>query len=192
MKSVSENALMQSMTRFEARLHALQPERIAHALRHLRAGPVGAVERDRQILEELRAIGQHAGAHGVECLDRRATRIRRRLQHQRRHGADQHRFGDALRAVAADVTRDLAAAGRMADVDGVLQIQCFHERGEIVGIGVHVVAVPRLTGSAVAAAIVRDAAVAVEAEEDHLVFPGVGAERPAVAEDDGLSAPQSL
>ena len=110
-----------------------------------------------------------------------------RLQHQRRHRADQHRLGDALRAVAADVARDFAAAGRVADVDRVLQIERLDQRREIVGVGVHLVAVPRLARSAVAAAVVRDAAVAVRGEEHHLVFPGVGAERPAVAEDDRLS-----
>ena len=39
-----------------------------------------------------------------------------------------------------------------------------------------------------AAAIMRDAAIAVRGEEKHLVLEGVGAERPAVAEDDWLSA----
>ena len=94
------------------------------------------------------------------------------------------RFG----AVAADVARDLAAARRVADVDRVLQVERFDERREVVGVGVHVVAVPGLARAAVAAAVVRDAAVAVRRQEDHLVFPGVGAQRPAVAEDDRLPA----
>ena len=61
------------------------------------------------------------------------------------------------RAVAADVARDLAAAGRVADVDGVLQVERLDERGEVVGVRVHVVAVPRLARAAVAAAVVGDA-----------------------------------
>ena len=39
-----------------------------------------------------------------------------------------------------------------------------------------------------AAAIMGEAAIAVRSEEKHLVLEGVGAERPAVAENDWLSA----
>src|SRR5471030_1217610 len=39
-----------------------------------------------------------------------------------------------------------------------------------------------------AAAVMRDAAVPVGAKRNHLVFPRVGAEWPAMAEDHGLSA----
>ena len=128
-----------------------------------------------------------AGADLVEHLDRHAAGIGRRLQHQRRHGADQHRLGDALRAVAADIAGDFAAAGGVADMDRVLQIERSTERGEIVGVGVHVVAVPGLARAAVAAAVMRDAAVAARGQKEHLVFEGVRAQRPAVAEDDRLS-----
>ena len=38
-----------------------------------------------------------------------------------------------------------------------------------------------------AAAIVGDEAIAARCEEEHLVFKGVCAERPAMAEDDGLT-----
>ena len=122
-----------------------------------------------------------------KTVDRQAAGIGCRLQHQRRDGADQHGLGHALRAVAADVAGDFAAAGRVADVDGVLQVERFDELREVVGVGVHVVAVPGLARAAVAAAVVGDAAVAARGQEEHLVFEGVGAERPAVAEDDGLS-----
>ena len=39
-----------------------------------------------------------------------------------------------------------------------------------------------------AAAVMGDAAVSVGAQKQHLVFPGVRAQRPAMAEDHGLSA----
>ena len=123
----------------------------------------------------------------VEHLDRQAARVGGRLQHQRRHGADEHGLGHAGGAVAADVARDLAAAGRVADVHGVAEIERRDERREVVGVGVHLVAVPRLARAAVTAPVVRDAAVAVAREEHHLRVPGVGGERPAVAEDDGLA-----
>ena len=90
--------------------------------------------------------------------------------------------------MAADVAGDFAAAGGVADVDRVLQVERFDERREVVGVGVHVVAVPGLARAAVAAAVMGDAAVAAGGQEEHLVLQGVRAERPAVAEDDGLSA----
>ena len=90
-------------------------------------------------------------------------------------GADQHRLGHALGAVAADVAGDFAAAGGVADVDRVLQVERFDERREVVGVGVHVVAVPGLARAAVAAAVVGDAAVAAGGQKEHLVFEGVRA-----------------
>ena len=66
------------------------------------------------------------------------------LQHDGRHRADKHGFGDAFGAVTADVMGDFAAAGGMSNVDGVFQLQRFDERGKVVRIGVHFVAVPRL------------------------------------------------
>ena len=133
-----------------------------------------------------------AGADFVEHVDRQAAGIGRRLQHQRRHGRDQHRLGHALRAVAADVAGDLATAGGEADQDGVLQVERLDQFREVVGIGIHLVAVPGLAGSAMAATVMGDAAIAVGGQEHHLGFPAIRAERPAVAEHDRLSAPQSL
>jgi hypothetical protein len=46
--------------------------------------------------------------------------------------------------VAADVAGDLAAAGGVADVDGIFEVEVADEFGEIVGVGVEVVAVEGL------------------------------------------------
>jgi hypothetical protein len=43
-KSVLENALMQSSTALKPGLHPLQPERLPQALRHRSAQPVGPVQ----------------------------------------------------------------------------------------------------------------------------------------------------
>ena len=48
----------------------LQPEAVAQALGDLGAGPVGAVEGRAEVLVELGAVGEDAGADGVEDLDR--------------------------------------------------------------------------------------------------------------------------
>ena len=59
--------------------------------------------------------------------------------------------------------------------------------GEVVGVVIEVVAVGGLGGTSVTAAVMRDDAVAVVEEEHQLGVPVVGGERPAVAEDDGLT-----
>src|SRR5438874_1946307 len=74
----------------------------------------------------------------------------------------------------------------MADMHRVSQVQRLDERREIVGISIQIVAVPGLAGAAVAAAVMRDAAVALRGQEEHLVLECVGAERPAMAENDRL------
>jgi len=81
-------------------------------------------------------------------------------------------------------------AGGMADQRRVADVEGFQDRGEVVGVAVHVVAGPGLAGPAVPAAVVRDRPVAVLGQEDHLAVPRVGAERPAVRErDDRALAP---
>ena len=44
----------------------------------------------------------------------------------------------------ADITRNFTAARRMTDVDRIFQIEFLDQLGEIVGISVHIVAVPWL------------------------------------------------
>ena len=170
----------------ETALHALKPERVADALADLRARPVGAVERRCEVREELRTVGGNAGADAVEHLERQAAGIGVRLEHQRHHRAHQHGLGDAPGAVASDVAGNLSAAGRVADQGGAFQVERFEEFGQVVGVGVHLVAVPGLARTAVAATIMGNAAIAVGRQEDHLAFPSIGVERPAVAEDDGF------
>ena len=72
-------------------------------------------------------------------------------------------------------------------MDGVLHVEGFDELRQVIGVGVHFVAVPGLARSAMAAAVMGNAAIAVVGEKQHLVFPCVGAERPAMTEDYGLS-----
>ena len=96
-------------------------------------------------------------------------------------------FATRLFAVPPEIAHDLAAAGRMADVDGVLQIEMRGHRREIVGVVIHVVAVGGLARAAVAAPVVGDDAIAALEKEHHLRVPVVGRQRPAMAEHDGLT-----
>ena len=141
----------------------------------------------RDVAIELRTVGSERYLEVVEDFLRKAIRIGRCLHHQGRHRADQRRLRHPALAVARQIVRDLAAAGGMADVNGVLQIEMRRDRREIVGIVIHVVAVGHLAGAAVAAAVMRDDAIAVIEEEQHLRIPIVGRQRPAVAEHDGLA-----
>src|SRR5882672_2517015 len=87
----------------------------------------------------------------------------------------------------SNVTGHFPAAGGVAHVDGLLQVKLFGEGGKIVGVGVHLVPIPRLCGTAVSSPVMGNDSIAMQAEEQHLGVPVVGAERPAVTEDDGLA-----
>jgi hypothetical protein len=52
--------------------------------------------------------------------------------------------------VPADVTRNLAAAGRVPDHHCVAEVERIHQRRKVVGVGIHIVAVPGLVRTAVA------------------------------------------
>src|ERR1700733_14657362 len=87
----------------------------------------------------------------------------------------------------ADVAGNFSAAGRVTDVDCVLEVEIFGEGREIVRVGIHVVAVPGLGGTAVASPVGRYDSITPLAEKHHLGVPVVRGERPAVAEHDGLA-----
>lgn len=102
-------------------------------------------------------------------------------------GPDEHSLGHQRCAMTADVVGDFAAAGRMADEHNVTEIERLDELGQIVGVLVHIVALPGLVRAAMTAPVVGDDPIAVLPQEQHLAIPGVGAEWPAVAEDNRLT-----
>ena len=171
----------------QAALHALEPEGVPHTLGDLVALAVGAEERDGQVLEELGTVGKQAGADVVEHRHGLAGGVGLGLQHERRHRTQQHDLGDAGRLVAAKVADDLAPAGRVTDQGHLAQVEFRHQFRQVVGIGVHVVAAPGLVGSPVTAAIMGNAAEAMGSQVRHLILPGVGRERPAMAENNGFA-----
>jgi hypothetical protein len=75
----------------------------------------------------------------------------------------------------------------MADMNGVLQIEMRRQGRKIVGIVIHVMAVARLRGSAVVAAVMGYDAIAVIEEEQHLRVPVIGRQRPTMAKHNGLT-----
>src|SRR5947207_6096059 len=89
--------------------------------------------------------------------------------------------------MTAEITHYLAAAGRMADVNRIFQVEMIGDRFQIVGIVVHVVSAAGLSRATMSAPIRGNDAETFADEKKHLRVPVVGRERPAVAEDDGLS-----
>lgn len=167
--------------------HALTPPVPDDGLGRFHAGSVEAVERTaREIEVELRAIGGELFAKIVEDLDRQAARIRGRLKHQWRYSAYQDQPGDPILAVACDVTGRFAATGRMTDVDGITKIEMLGYRRHVGSVVIHVMAIAHLRRSAMPAAIVGDDTVTLPDKEEHLIVPIVGAEWPAVMEDNWL------
>lgn len=62
--------------------------------------------------------------------------------------------------MAPDVASHLAAAGGVTDMDHVLEIEMSNKFGEVVRISIEIVPVPRLARPSVAAAVVRNTAIA--------------------------------
>ena len=75
----------------------------------------------------------------------------------------------------------------MTNMHGVFQLKMRCQRRKVVGIMIHVMAVARLGGPAVASSVMGDDAIAVFEEEQHLRVPVIGRERPAMTENYGLS-----
>src|SRR3546814_4405804 len=71
----------------------------------------------------------------------------------------------------------------MANVHGVVQIQGTHQLGHVGGIGVHVVAGIGLVRPTVTATVMGDHAITPGQEEQHLVVPVIGTERPTRSEE---------
>src|SRR5260370_22843153 len=79
------------------------------------------------------------------------------------------------------IARHLTAAGGMADMDGVFQVEMRRKSGQVVGVMVHIVALGGLSGATMATAVVGDHAVAPMQEEQQLRVPIIGPQPPRVA-----------
>src|ERR1700733_5073369 len=181
----SDDAIVVSL---RAPHHALPPPVLDNRLRGFGPRSIETIKRARgQVAIELRAIGRELGLQSVEDFLGKPARIGLRLHHQRRHRAYQDSLRYPAFAMPPYITCYLTAAGRMADVDGILQIEMRRQGCQVVCIMIHVVAIARLTGSAVASSVMCDDAVAVTEEEQHLRVPVVGRKWPTVAENEGLT-----
>src|SRR6266851_1163181 len=94
--------------------------------------------------------------------------------------------------MSTEVACDFTSTGRVPHMDRVFQVKLLGELREIIRVGVHVVAVPSLRGTAVASPVVGDDAISELPEEQHLGVPVVRRQRPAVAENYWLPLPPVL
>jgi hypothetical protein len=88
----------------------------------------------RELNDDVRQVlsAVEAGRDEVR-VDDMTRQVRAGLSHQRRNSADQHRFGNPLRAVPRDIADDLAAVVRMSDMDRILEVERLGQSGKIVG-----------------------------------------------------------
>ena len=84
--------------------------------------------------------------------------------------------------MASDVADDLTAPHRMSDEGHVFQVEMPNELRQVVGEHVHVPAAAMSVGAAVAAPVVRDAAVTLIEQARDDVMPLVRVEGPRVCE----------
>jgi hypothetical protein len=89
--------------------------------------------------------------------------------------------------MTGDVASGFATPGRVADMDGIAEVQVFGDGRCVSGVMVHIVAVRHLARAPVAATIDSHDTIPLLNEEKHLGIPVVRAERPAMVDDDGLA-----
>src|SRR5947208_1412712 len=85
------------------------------------------------------------------------------------------------------IMHHLAAAGRMTDVNCILQVEMIGDGLQIIGIVVHVMSIAGLSRATMSAAISCNDAETLAEEEKHLRVPVIGRQRPAMTEDDRLT-----
>ena len=144
-------------------------------------------ERREKACQKRHAVGRGASHHAVKHFLRRARRIVGRLEQERRHRANEHRFRNARAAVRAEVARNFAAAHRETGEDDVFQIERRQQRIQIGRKRIVVVARRRALRLTEAATIVRNATESCSDERVDLPFPHAMTEWPAVDQHNRLT-----
>src|SRR4029453_3686997 len=174
--------------RFRPAHHALAPPVPDDRLRWFRTWPVETIEWSRwQVVVELSSVGSELRLQAIEHFFGKAARIFLCLHHQRRHSANDRRLRHTLVAMTAEITHHLAAAGRMADVNRIPQVEMIGDGLQIIGIVVHVVSATGLSRATMSAPISRNDAKTFAEEKKHVSVPIIRRERPAVTEHNRLS-----
>src|SRR5690606_37306616 len=104
----------------------------------------------------------------------------------RRHCGNQDQLRDRSGLGPRGIMRRFAAACRMADMHCTFQHQLGHQRRHVCGISVHVVTRICLSGAAMTPPIMCKQPIALRQEEQQLVVPLIGGQRPAMMKDQWL------
>src|SRR5262245_34156533 len=87
----------------------------------------------------------------------------------------------------SEIVYHLATAGRMANVNRILQVQMIGDGLQIVGIMVHVMSAAGLSRATMSASIGGDDTITFGEEEQHLLVPIICTQWPAMTEYDRLT-----
>src|SRR5438477_11054706 len=90
--------------------------------------------------------------------------------------------------MTGEIMHHLAAAGRMPDVNSILEVEMIGDRFQIVGVVVHVVSAAGLSRATMSTPISCNDTETFADEEKHLRVPIIRRERPAVTEHNRLPA----
>jgi hypothetical protein len=88
--------------------------------------------------------------------------------------------------VASDIVDDLATARGMAHMYRLLHVEMIYDRRNVVGVMIHIMAVPDLTRPSMSAPVVRDDPETLGQKEEHLGIPVICTERPSVMKENDL------
>lgn len=108
------------------------------------------------------------------------------LDHQRRNRADQNRHRSPGFTVPREVPHDFSPASGVADVNRVVQIKMLDQRRKVISVMIDIMPIGRLRRATVTSPIMRDHTKTPLQEEQHLVIPIIGGQRPSVTEHDWL------
>jgi hypothetical protein len=91
----------------------------------------------RHVPIELGSVIGNLRLKSVEHVFRKAAGVRQRLDHDRRDRGDKDGLGRPTFTMTSEMMNNLTATGRMADVNGVLEVQMLHQDRQIVRIVIH-------------------------------------------------------
>src|SRR6202035_5527273 len=102
--------------------HSLAPPVLDDSFRNACPRPVEAVERTcGHVPIKLGSVIGNLRLESVEYFFRKATGVRRRLDHYRRDCGDKDGLDGPTFTMTSEIMNNLSATGRMADVHGVLE-----------------------------------------------------------------------
>src|SRR5690606_9568352 len=115
--------------------HCLAPPVLPDRLRKLAPVTVVAIEGHGKSPVEPSPAGSELRAEIVENINGQSIWIGLALDHLRWHGTDKDELGYSAGPVPSHISGRLTASGRVANMDGITQVEERRKRGDVLGIG---------------------------------------------------------